>query len=81
MTKLPRNISGDELAKNLRKYEYKITRQVGSHIRLTTEKNGIHHITIPQHNPLKVGTLSKILKEVATHLNVSKDEIIIDLFK
>jgi len=34
--KLPRDISGEELAKLLRKYGYKVTRQTGSHMRLTT---------------------------------------------
>ena len=46
--KIPRNISGGQLAKLLEVYGYKVTRQVGSHIRLTTQKNGEHH-TLPFH--------------------------------
>ncbi len=42
--KLPRNLSGKELIKKVEKYGYKTTRQIGSHIRLTTEDEGKHHI-------------------------------------
>jgi predicted RNA binding protein YcfA (HicA-like mRNA interferase family) len=47
--RLPRDISGVELAKKLEKYGYQITRQTGSHMRLSTMVKGEHHITIPQH--------------------------------
>jgi len=53
---------------------------VGSHIRLSSEKLGVHHITIPAHNPLKVGTLSNILKEIADHMKITKEELIDLLF-
>ncbi len=45
--KIPRSISGVTLAKKLEKLGYTITRQTGSHIRLTTKLSGEHHITIP----------------------------------
>lgn len=64
--RLPRDLSGAELARLLAKYEYRVTRQTGSHLRLTsTIKGKEHHITIPKHSPLKIGTLSGILTEVA----------------
>lgn len=44
--KLPRDVSGRELAKAAGILGYQITRQTGSHIRLTTTRNGEHHITI-----------------------------------
>jgi len=44
--KLPREISGTEIAKLLKKYGYEVTRQTGSHLRLTTVLKGEHHITI-----------------------------------
>ena len=78
--KLPRNISGTDLIKKLRVLGYKPTRQSGSHIRLTTTENGTHHITIPEHKPLKVGTLSSILKDIADHFNMTKDSLIEELF-
>ena len=60
MKKIPRNLSGRDLIKYLKKLGYEQSRQVGSHIRLTTEDNGVHRITIPAHDPIKVGTLSNI---------------------
>ncbi len=80
MKKIPRNLNGQDLIKKLGKYGYIQTRQVGSHIRLTTEKNGIHNITIPNHNPIKIGTLSNILKDVADHFEIDKKELIDSLF-
>ena len=78
--KLPREISGEELAKLLKKYSYQITRQTGSHIRLTTTTQGEHHITIPAHKCLKIGTLSGILNEVAVHFKINKGDLIKELF-
>lgn len=78
--KIPRDLTGRELIKKLRILGYDQTRQVGSHIRLTTLQNGTHHITILNHDPLKLGTLSSILSEVAAHFNLSKDELIDKLF-
>lgn len=79
--KLPRDIDGEELARVLDKYGYKITRQTGSHIRLTSAIKGAdHHITIPSHNPLKIGTLSSILNEVATYLEMDRKTLIEKLF-
>lgn len=78
--KLPRDISGIELSKSLRKFNYKIVRQTGSHIRLTTDLNGEHHITIPAHNPIKPGTLNSILVDIASHLQISKNDFINSLF-
>jgi len=78
--KLSRNIDAPQLVKALQKFGYETTRQSGSHIRLTTQQNGQHHITIPNHDPLKIGTLNAILTDVAQHLGVSKQELIRKLF-
>lgn len=62
MPKLPRDISGEALAKLLKSYGYEITRMTGSHLRLTSKYMGKeHHITIPAHDNLKIGTLSNII--------------------
>ncbi len=79
--RLPRDLDGDELAKLLEKFGYQITRQVGSHMRLTTLREGQHHITIPRHRPLKLGTLNGILKDVAEHLGMERDVLLADLIK
>ncbi len=78
--KLPRDLSAEALIKALAIYGYSIDRQKGSHIRLTTLTNGQHHITIPNHDPLKMGTLSAIINDIAQHLNKTKEEIVSDLF-
>ena len=70
--RMPRDIDGDALAAFLRRYGYEITRQRGSHIRLTTQANGEHHLTIPLHRPLRVGTLAGILGEVAVHVGIDR---------
>lgn len=78
--KIPRDLTGGELIKKLKKFGYLTSRQSGSHIRLTTNLNGEHHLTIPNHNPLKIGTLSGILNEVAHHLKITRDELLNQLF-
>jgi predicted RNA binding protein YcfA (HicA-like mRNA interferase family) len=79
--RLPRDWSGEKLAKLLRRYGYEITRQTGSHLRLTTQQGGEHHVTIPRHTPLRVGTLNAILKDVAQHHGLERDELLRDLLR
>jgi len=74
--KLPRDLSGSELAKALSRIGYRVTRQSGSHIRLTIDVPSQHHVTVPAHDPLKVGTLSGILNDVAAHLKVDRNELL-----
>jgi len=78
--KLPRDLSGARLAKALTRVGYSITRQTGSHLRLTTASPSEHHVTIPVHDPLKVGTLAAILADVAAHQEISRDELLDRLF-
>ena len=81
MTRLPRDVSGQELVTILMKiFEYRITRQTGSHIRLTTHVGGEHHVTVPNHASLRLGTLSGIVSDVAIHLKISKNELVTRLF-
>jgi predicted RNA binding protein YcfA (HicA-like mRNA interferase family) len=80
MTRLPRDLTGESLANALARLGYAVTRQTGSHIRLTTRERGEHHVTVPRHDPLRVGTLGGILGEVAAHFEASRDNIIGRLF-
>jgi predicted RNA binding protein YcfA (HicA-like mRNA interferase family) len=73
-------VSGAALIKALGKLGYGATRQAGSHVRLTTDTPSQHHVTIPNHDPLKVGTLAAILGDVAAHSKLSRDEVIERLF-
>jgi predicted RNA binding protein YcfA (HicA-like mRNA interferase family) len=78
--KLPRDLSGRELVQALSRLGYAVTRQTGSHVRLTTNENGEHHITIPDHDSLRIGTLSAILNDVADHFGLPRDELLEQLF-
>lgn len=78
--RIPRDLTGKELIKALGKLGYEVTRQSGSHIRLTTSRNGTHHVTIPDHRPIKVGTLSGILGDIATHHQMTREELLTLLF-
>lgn len=78
--RLPRDISESELAGLLGAFGYEVTRQKGPHLRLTTFVNGEHHITIPNHNPLRLGTLGGILRDVAEHDGQTKEVVAEKLF-
>lgn len=73
--RLPRDVSADKLIKQICKYGYQVTRQTGSHIRFSaTTMNGEHHITIPNHDPIKIGTLSSIIKDICKANNINENE-------
>jgi predicted RNA binding protein YcfA (HicA-like mRNA interferase family) len=78
---MPRDISGHRLATLLARYGYQVTRQTGSHMRLTSMLQGYsHHITIPQHRSLRVGTLHAIVSDVALYLNRSVQDLKDEMF-
>ena len=74
--KLPRDVSGATLQAALRWFGYTTVRQRGSHVRITTQVNGQHHEVIPLHAPIKVKTLSSILKSVARHHEMGVEELL-----
>jgi predicted RNA binding protein YcfA (HicA-like mRNA interferase family) len=78
--RLPRDLNGTELARALGVLGYRVTRQTGSHIRLTTQRGGEHHVTVPAHTPLRVGTLAAILADVAQHAGIERGELVETLF-
>lgn len=78
--RLPRDLSGADLAKALGSLGYRVTRQTGSHMRLTTQEGGEHHVTIPHHASLRIGTLSSVLTDVAGHAGMTKDQLLSALF-
>ena len=79
--KVPRDLSGEELVKALGRIGYRPTYRGGSHVRLTTQVGGEHHITVPLHPSIKLGTLNAILKDVAGHAGVERDELLLRLFR
>ena len=75
--KLPRDLSAADLEKALRRtFGYQFSRQVGSHRRLTTQNGGEHHLTIPNHDPLRPGTLRTILGEVRAHHHLTLEQVL-----
>ncbi|HEX7784774.1 MAG TPA: type II toxin-antitoxin system HicA family toxin [Methylomirabilota bacterium] len=78
--RLPRDVSGDDLARALARFGDRLTRQTGSHFRLTTIEQGEHHVTIPRHAALRVGTLAGVLADVSQHLGLTREELIEQLF-
>ena len=68
--KLPRDLSGADLVKALARIGY----------RVTLESPAQHHVTIPAHDPLKLGTLAAILSDIAAHHEISRDVLLDRLF-
>jgi predicted RNA binding protein YcfA (HicA-like mRNA interferase family) len=74
--RLPRDIDGPRLVKALSVLGYEPTRQKGSHIRVTTRRDGENHEVIPWHHPIKTGTLASILKRIAAHHRLTVEELL-----
>ena len=77
---IPKNLTGQELVKKLRAYGYEPIRQKGSHIRIQTNEKGRHSETIPNHKPLREGTVKSILRNIAKHLDMHTEELEKQLF-
>jgi predicted RNA binding protein YcfA (HicA-like mRNA interferase family) len=65
-----------EMVKALGLLGYEPTWQKGSHIRVTTQRDGENHEVIPFHPPIKTGTLSGILKRIAAHHGLTVDDLL-----
>ncbi|NLF96112.1 MAG: type II toxin-antitoxin system HicA family toxin [Candidatus Riflebacteria bacterium] len=75
--RLPRDISGTALIRALKKLGYEPTRQSGSHVRLTMHRGDEeHHLTIPDHSPLRIGTLHSILTRVVDQSGISLEKLL-----
>ncbi|ADW68443.1 type II toxin-antitoxin system HicA family toxin [Granulicella tundricola] len=78
--KTPRNLHGSKLVDHLvRCWGYRRAHQTGSHIHLRTDFPTGQTVIIPDHRPLKVGTLNSILDQVAYHRGVPRQDILRDL--
>jgi predicted RNA binding protein YcfA (HicA-like mRNA interferase family) len=78
--KRPRDVSTKQLIQALKQFGYEPTRQTGSHIRLTTERGGQHHITIPQKRQLTIGKINAVLWELVRHHGLPRKELMVILF-
>ena len=77
--KLPRDVSAPQLIKALQTLGYVGGRQRGSHIRVTTQQGGEHHEVVPNHDPIKIGTIASILRSIAAHHRLTVEELIAKL--
>lgn len=67
--KFPRDVSGAEAVKALRRLGFIVTNQEGSHIRMA---KGEVRITLPNHNPILTKTLQSVLRQAG----VSREDFI-----
>mgnify|MGYP001598852199 CR=1 FL=1 len=75
--KIPRDLSGAQLVKVLcRDWGYRVAHQEGSHIILQTEEPAHQRLSIPNHNPVRVGTLNSIIRAVSRHKGVERQELL-----
>jgi predicted RNA binding protein YcfA (HicA-like mRNA interferase family) len=74
--KLPRGVSAERLIHALERLGYVVIRQRGSHIRLFHAVAPTHSISVPLHDPLKIGTFHGILVEVAQAQSISIQDIL-----
>jgi len=68
------------MVRALTKLGYSPTRQTGSHVRLTCESPAQHHVTVPMHDSLRIGTLAAVLTAVADAHGLTRDELLLLLF-
>lgn len=75
--KLPRDVSGRDVVKALcRDWGYRVVHQVGSHIIIQTEAPSPHRLSVPDHNPIRPGTLNSIVRDVACHKGADRVAIL-----
>ena len=75
--KTPRQVSSDKLIKHLEKHwDYKFSRQHGSHIILTTETPAHHSLPVPYRSAIAPGLFRSLLKQVCDAKGVTIDKIL-----
>lgn len=75
--KLPRDASGREVVQALcRDWDYRVVHQVGSHVILQTESPFPHRLSVPDHHPVRAGTLNAIVRAVARHKGVDRQLVL-----
>ena len=63
--KLPRDVSGVEAARTLKRLGFTSLRQTGSHLILRKDNRTV---VVPQHKPLKPGTLKGVIEQAGLTL-------------
>ena len=75
--KIPRDLSGAQLVKvRCCNWSYRVIHQEGSHIILQTDAPSHQRLSVPNHNPLRVGTLNGIVRAVSAHKGVERQRLL-----
>ena len=75
--KVPRDLSGTQLVRVLcRDWQYRVVHQEGSHIILQTDTPTHQRLSVPNHNPLRVGTLNGIVRAVSIHKGTERQQLL-----
>ena len=75
--KVPRDLSGAQLVKVLgRDWGDRVVHQEGSHIILQTDSPPHQRLSVPNHNPIRVGTLNSIVRAVSAHKGVERQQLL-----
>jgi predicted RNA binding protein YcfA (HicA-like mRNA interferase family) len=78
--KIPRDLPGRKIVQALCKHwDYRQVHQEGSHIILQTDTPSRQRLPVPDHNPVRIGTLNSILRLVAIHKGVNKQDVLSSL--
>ena len=70
--KIPRDVNGAEAARALKRFGFAQVRQTGSHLILRKEGRTV---VVPQHKPLKPGTLKGIIEQADLTLEQFVEEL------
>ncbi len=70
--KVPRDLSGGDVAKAPKRLGFRFVRQRGSHMVFRKQE---HVAVVPDHNPIRAGTLKNILKMAGISLEELLDNI------
>ena len=70
--KLPRDISGSEAVKALKRLGFETVRQEGSHIRMV---KGTRRVTVANHKSIAPGTLQSILRQAGVSVEEFVDAL------
>jgi predicted RNA binding protein YcfA (HicA-like mRNA interferase family) len=70
--KLPRDLSGAEVARALQRLGFVVRRQTGSHLIMRLDERSV---VVPQHRTLKPGTLKGILEQAGISIEQLTDKL------
>lgn len=78
--RIARDLSGADLIRCLGLLGDEATCQTSSPIRLTSRSRDEHYVTIPKHDPLRIGMFASIPDAVAAQHGLTQDELLKRLF-